>query len=266
MKRTRRWNIAIFVVVGLLLSACGPTPTAEQKVLPSQLEPIEGTDFSRVVLTEQAGQRLNIQTAPVDEVQTARKLTVGGRVIATRDIPNPTSASDDTSVGTTGAKNAMMLRVPLNETELNQVDRSQPALVLLLDDEEDEDLDNETAGLMAEPDEGLADDDPEEQALYYVLDSAEYSLVPGQGVLVELSLSGSNTPRKVVPYSAVLYGVNGETWVYTSPEPLVFVRQPIAIDYIEDDLAILSEGPEAGTAVVTVGAAELFGAETGVSK
>jgi len=64
----------------------------------------------------------------------------------------------------------------------------------------------------------------------------------------------------------VLYGVHGETWVYTNPEPLVFIREPIVIDYIEGDLAVLSEGPEAGTAIVTVGAAELFGTETGVSK
>ena len=29
--------------------------------------------------------------------------------------------------------------------------------------------------------------------------------------------------RKVVPYGAVLYDVNGDTWVYTSPDALVFV-------------------------------------------
>lgn len=67
--------------------------------------------------------------------------------------------------------------------------------------------------------------------------------------------------RKVVPYAAVLYDARGETWVYTSPEALVFVRHAIHIDYISGDRAVLSQGPPAGTAVVTVGAAELFGAE-----
>jgi hypothetical protein len=67
--------------------------------------------------------------------------------------------------------------------------------------------------------------------------------------------------RKVVPYGAVLYDVNGDTWVYTSPEPLVFVRHHIVVDYISGDRAVLSGGPPAGTKVVTVGAAELFGAE-----
>lgn len=72
--------------------------------------------------------------------------------------------------------------------------------------------------------------------------------------------------RLVVPYSSMLYDLNGKTWVYTNPEPLTFVRYPISVDYIENDIAILSVGPAAGTLVVTVGAAELYGAETGVGK
>jgi hypothetical protein len=67
--------------------------------------------------------------------------------------------------------------------------------------------------------------------------------------------------RKVVPYAAVLYDAHGQTWVYTSPEPLVFVRHRIQVEYISGDRAVLSQGPPTGTAVVTVGAAELFGAE-----
>lgn len=72
--------------------------------------------------------------------------------------------------------------------------------------------------------------------------------------------------RLVVPYAAVIYGLKGETWAYTNPEPLVFVRQPISVDHIEGDLVVLLEGPPVGTVVVTVGGAELYGAETGVSK
>ncbi len=146
MKLISQWSIAVFVIVGLLLSACGTASATKGKVQPSRLEPIEGTDFSRVVLTEKAVERLDIQTALVRE---------------------------------------------------EQVGEAQ---------------------------------------------------------------------RKVIPYAAVLYSPKSVTWAYTNPEPLVFVRQTIFIDYIKGDWAVLSEGPEAGTAVVTVGAAELFGAETGVSK
>jgi hypothetical protein len=75
--------------------------------------------------------------------------------------------------------------------------------------------------------------------------------------------------KMVVHYAAVLYGLNGETWAYVrNPEPdsLKFVRTPITIEYIDGGLAILSDGPDLGTHVVTVGAPELFGADTGVGK
>jgi hypothetical protein len=72
--------------------------------------------------------------------------------------------------------------------------------------------------------------------------------------------------QKVVPYAAVLYGLNAETWLYASPEPLVFVRQPITIGDIEGDVGVLLDGPPVGTQVVTAGAAELFGVESGLDE
>src|SRR5947208_8284376 len=77
---------------------------------------------------------------------------------------------------------------------------------------------------------------------------------------VDMALS---TTRRVVPTSAVLYDAKGKTWVYTNPEPLVFVRHAVSIDYIDGDRAVLLDGPASGTAVVTVGAAELLGTEYG---
>ena len=71
----------------------------------------------------------------------------------------------------------------------------------------------------------------------------------------------SGARRPVVPYAAVLYDAKGVTWVYTSPANLVFVRHRIAVDYIEGDQAVLTDGLPAGTQVVTVGGQELFGAE-----
>lgn len=70
--------------------------------------------------------------------------------------------------------------------------------------------------------------------------------------------------RTVIPYSAVLYEPDGKTWTYTSPESLTFVRAPITVETIDGDRAVLSEGPPRGTMVVTVGVAELFGAENGI--
>jgi hypothetical protein len=137
MKHIYRLLIALSIMASLL-AACGPKSTGVEKIEPFKLEVIEGSDFQRVILTEKAAQRLDIQTTSVN--------------------------------------------------------------------------------------------------------------------------------GNVIPYAAVLYGLHGETWTYTNPEPLVFVRQPIVIDRIEGDSAFLSEGPDTGTAVVIIGVAELYGAEVGVKK
>ena len=76
--------------------------------------------------------------------------------------------------------------------------------------------------------------------------------------------SDGRTRRQVIPYAAVLYDPNGKTWTYTSPDSLVFVRHPISIEYIEGDVAVVSNGLPSGMLVVTVGPAELYGTEFGV--
>jgi hypothetical protein len=67
-----------------------------------------------------------------------------------------------------------------------------------------------------------------------------------------------------IPYSAVFYETNGETWAYVTPAPLTFVRERIVVDRIDGDRALLSSGPSPGTKVATVGVAELYGAESGI--
>jgi hypothetical protein len=64
-----------------------------------------------------------------------------------------------------------------------------------------------------------------------------------------------------VPYAAVIYDPDGDTWVYTSPKDRTFVREPIIVTSIIGEEAFLSSGPEVGTEVVTVGTAELYGTE-----
>ena len=159
-QRNHRWMVAALIFGGLLaacsvavllllllfISPSSETAAGTQENKPAKVEPIEGTDLSRVILTEKAAERLDIQTAPVGDAE---------------------------------------------------------------------------------------------------VQSAE----------------GETTLRKVIPYAAVLYNVNGDAFVYTNPEPLTFIRAPITVDYIEGDRAVLVDGPATGSAIVTVGAAELFGAE-----
>jgi hypothetical protein len=76
-----------------------------------------------------------------------------------------------------------------------------------------------------------------------------------------VSAAGAGT---AIPYSALVYDKAGKTWVYTNPEGRDYVRAAIEVQRIEGDLAYLSSGPPVGTAVVTVGTAELWGVDTGV--
>ena len=66
----------------------------------------------------------------------------------------------------------------------------------------------------------------------------------------------------VIPYAALLYDTEGNTWVYLNTEPFVFVRSPVTVDHIEGGKAFLSKELPSGSVVVTTGAAELYGSET----
>ena len=76
--------------------------------------------------------------------------------------------------------------------------------------------------------------------------------------------SGSGQNQSTIPHAAVFYGLTGETWTYSNPEALTYVRVPITVEHIDGEVAYLADGPALGTQVVTVGAAELFGVESGI--
>lgn len=76
--------------------------------------------------------------------------------------------------------------------------------------------------------------------------------------------TGSTTRMLTVPSAAVLYDAEGRTWAYTVVARRTFVRAPVVVDHFDGATAYLKEGPSPGTAVVTVGVSELFGAEEGV--
>jgi hypothetical protein len=80
------------------------------------------------------------------------------------------------------------------------------------------------------------------------------------GLTTEKVTKGSSLE---LPYGALIYDAAGKTWVYTSPEPRTYIRAAVTVDRITGDKVQLRTGPAAGTDVVTMGAAELFGAEFG---
>jgi hypothetical protein len=74
----------------------------------------------------------------------------------------------------------------------------------------------------------------------------------------------SRGERTVVPESAVWVDVNGDEWVYTNPETLVFVRAQVVVERYDAGSAVLSDGPLPGTEVVSIGVPQLIGSEFGI--
>ena len=98
-------------------------------------------------------------------------------------------------------------------------------------------------------------------ARYYRLDGAGPGLHAGQQLRVQLAQSGGRR-QKTVPYSAVIYWIDGGTWVYTRTGPLDVRAHP------DRDRRgrrrrrrALRAGRPAGTQVVSVGGQELLGTE-----
>jgi hypothetical protein len=68
-----------------------------------------------------------------------------------------------------------------------------------------------------------------------------------------------------VEHAALVYDQKGKPWVFTVIGPRTYVRAPVVIKEIDDELMILASGPPPGTEVVTVGAIELWGTELEVA-
>ena len=227
----------------------------------------------RLVLDSNDVSRIGVQTVPVREEKVVRWVVVLGKV---EDEPADNAGTDAGDLA------------PAAATELAQNDASSindVQIRVLLDKNPADDADDDAGQYDDEDDAEIVapgDDDEDEQpvrakrvliqgatapnTLYFKVKSGTQGLQAGQSVGVRLAEPGSNTPKKVVPYSAILYDLTGDTWVYTNPEPSVFVREQVDIERIDEDLAVLNKGPAAGTQVVTIGAAELYGAESRTGK
>lgn len=266
MKHITFWLVLILIAAGIqVVGRMSPKATPAKKIEPASVSKIEGSDLKRLNLLPEAAKRLDIQTAPVREETINPTQRVAGEVVKTDS-------------------NTAIVRVELTDSELSKVRREEPAVILPLA------RDNKAQRLQAQPLSGLvaqtlsldtrkrrlralpatASTESGEASmigmLHYEVSGADHGLGYRELVFVELPLAGAGEKRKIVPFAAVMYDAKGNAWVYTNPEPLVFVRQPIKIDTIVGDDVLLVDGPAAGTAVVTVGGAELFGTEFGVGK
>jgi hypothetical protein len=80
-----------------------------------------------------------------------------------------------------------------------------------------------------------------------------------------VAVNGSTAVHKVIPYAAVVYHTDGSTWTFVETADRTFVREPISVEVIQGQTAVLKSGPTVGSKVVVVGASELLGAEYEIS-
>lgn len=256
---------------------------------PAHLEKVEGSPFPRVVLTEQAAKRLDIQTKALREEVTKRWTVLSGQVEIPSTEPSELPILETASTAATGESEQRLLtriKVPLDAGS----GRPTGQLLIAVDAAEDEDgdthehdefaeffgvdgqADNDDVVVVILTGEGSSDKSYKAQPVqvkgettddgqYFELVQANSDPEPGNQALVVMQAPGSGKMTKVVPYSSVIYDERGDIWLYTNPEPLVFVRHKIAVERVLGDLAVLLDGPPPGTMVVSVGAAELMGVE-----
>ena len=258
------------VLAALVMLAIPTVALAAPQTGANKIE-LQDSSAKRVVLDSNDVSRIGVQTVPVREEKVVRLVVVLGKV---EDEPMYSAATDAGDLA------------PAATTELAQNDAASlndVQIRVLLDKNPADDADDDAGQYDDEDDAEIVapgDDDEDEveapvrarrvliqgaaapNTLYFKVKGGTQSLQAGQSVGVRLVEPGSNTPKKVVPYSAILYDLTGDTWVYTNPEPSVFVRERVDIERIDKDLAVLNTGPAVGTQVVTIGAAELYGAES----
>ena len=156
----------------------------------------------------------------------------------------------------------LWLKVAVYVGEVGQIDLSAPAIAGPLSGRPDPNSKKVSPVTTAPPSANPATATVD---LFYSIENPDRSLRPGQRMGVTLPLLGE-AESLVIPYAAVIYDVNGGSWVYQNTGPQTYVRARIEISRVVGDLAVLGRGPAPGVMVVTDGAAELFGTEFGTGK
>ncbi len=101
--------------------------------------------------------------------------------------------------------------------------------------------------------------------VFYKLSNRDGAFRLGQRVKVGIPMQ-ANASELTLPWSAIVYDIEGGTWVYQQIAPLVYQRRRVQVQRVVDNLAAVSGDITEGSNVVITGVAELFGTEFGIGK
>lgn len=216
---------------------------------------VEAASGRRDTLQKAAGELGNGTAAPLAIASPSNGIVRNVTALPEQTVPAGAALFEVVDLG------RIWVRVPVYVGDLPDVDQGAAALVGPLaprTGDAGRPAAPVTAPPSANPAAGTID-------LYYVLDNPNGSYRPGERVGARIPLVGE-ADSLTVPWASVVHDIYGGAWVYEVVGERVYARRRVAVRSIAGDSAVLAGGPAAGTPVVTSGAAELFGAETGFSK
>lgn len=153
------------------------------------------------------------------------------------------------------------IRVPLPVGDLDAIDSTMPAQIGKLSASSGTKL--QTAQPVSAP--PSANPISATVDVFYEMPNPDGKFIPGQRVGVSVPLADGAT-NLTVPWAAVVFDIHGGTWVFEQLGEYRYARRRVVIGHSVGADAVLAGGPAMGTNVVTAGAQELFGAETGFVK
>ena len=161
--------------------------------------------------------------------------------------------------------NSLWVRIPVPLGDLNNIDLQADVTISALSA-----TSSTTVNLIGKPVNAPPSADPLTGAvhLFYAIENkatqnTNTTLSPAQRVSVALKLRSKQANQSTVPWSAIVIDIYGGNWVYVQKDAQSFERKRVFVDYVSVDTAVMHDGLKAGDKVVTNGALELFGVETG---
>jgi RND family efflux transporter MFP subunit len=155
----------------------------------------------------------------------------------------------------------LWVRVPVYVGDLDKIDLQKDATIMPLGDDRGDTYIQ--ASLVQGP--PLSDASSASADLYFEIANSKRQFLIGQKVRISLILKAPEDSL-VIPWSAILYDMNGGIWVYVKVSPQVYSRRRVEVSHIVGDWVVLTRGVKSGDEVVTAGAVEIFGTEFGVGK
>lgn len=149
----------------------------------------------------------------------------------------------------------LWVRVPIYAGDAESLDMTQPAAISRLGSTATTPGRRIAAPPSATPSAASVD-------VYFEIGGDGARFQPGERVTVQLPLRGI-AQGLAVPAAALLYDINGGTWVYEDLGGGAYARRRVEVARHAGNVVLITRGIAAGTPVVTDGAAELFGTEFG---